>query len=410
MTKKQNNLTMYRRHAASCEVSKPKILDKCECPLWVHGKLRGKFIRESLETRGQIAGLLKVQAMLDGKGGDDPTPGGGIALIGNVPNSERTLESAVEVLMSGKKKRASNTKKLYTNAFGHFRAYAEAHERVLLSQIDTDFMHQYFAEYDAGWKQATAQGRLTHLRVLFNFCKKKKWITDAPTADADLNYTKGKIGTGKVKRVPFKPHEVTAILAAIEQLPEEIRDRARALIYLMLYTGCRISDATFFEREYLTASNTANYYVIKTRKLISLAPEVQQAALDALKRLPESDVYFFQPDADDDYRAARTALRDGAEFSTLMPDYEARVRETTALVVKVLRLAKLDGACHRFRDTFAVNALTTGCDIFSLSQMLGHSDVRITQDHYLKLVDGYQVQMSQKTRGLAYIFPMTVAS
>jgi site-specific recombinase XerD len=407
MTKRnQNKLTMYRRHAASCAAKDQPKLDRCECPLWVHGKVRGKFIRKGLDTRSQIAGMLKMQSLLDGKGdGDDPTPGGGIALV--TVGGERTLEAAAQEFIGGKKKKSTSTKALYANAIGHFRAFAEAHERVLLSQIDTAFVHEYFAEYDGGWKQSTAQGRLTHLRVFFNYCtKKRKWITDAPTADPDLNYTKGKVGTGKVERVPFKPHEVTLILAAVEQMPEPIRDRARALIYLLLYTGMRISDATFFEREFLTAKHTAKYYVIKTRKLISLAPEVQKAALDALAKLPTSRVYFFQADADDNYRAARTALREGAEFSTLMPNYQRRVNETTRLVLQVLKLAKLDGACHRFRDTFAVNALTTGCDIFSLSQMLGHSDVRITQDHYLKLVDGYQDQMSQKTRGLAYIFPV----
>jgi hypothetical protein len=38
--------------------------------------------------------------------------------------------------------------------------------------------------------------------------------------------------------------------------------------------------------------------------------------------------------------------------------------------------------------------------------MLGHSDVRITQQHYLKLIPGYRERMSQSTRVLAYQFPL----
>ena len=41
-------------------------------------------------------------------------------------------------------------------------------------------------------------------------------------------------------------------------------------------------------------------------------------------------------------------------------------------------------------------------DIFVLSKMLGHSDVKITDQHYMKLVPGYREKMSKATRRLAY--------
>jgi len=168
----------------------------------------------------------------------------------------------------------------------------------------------------------------------------------------------------------------------------------------------RISDATFCERSYLTAEGNMDYYVIKTRRPISLPPELQRPAIDALAKLPPSRTYFFQPDRADDYREARKALRDGLEFSTLMGDYTKKVREATALVLKVLDLAGIDGACHKFRDTFAINMLVGGADIFTVSQTLGHSDVKITQKHYMKLVPGYRERMSKSTRVLAYEFPL----
>jgi integrase len=93
------------------------------------------------------------------------------------------------------------------------------------------------------------------------------------------------------------------------------------------------------------------------------------------------------------------------------PNYEARVRDTTDLIKKVLRLAGIkEGVCHRFRDTFAINLLVgsgkNGADILSVSQMLGHSDVRITRQHYLKLIPGYRERMSQSTRVLGYQFSL----
>jgi hypothetical protein len=37
--------------------------------------------------------------------------------------------------------------------------------------------------------------------------------------------------------------------------------------------------------------------------------------------------------------------------------------------------------------------------------MLGHSDVRITDRNYMKLVPGYRERMSPATRSLSYQFP-----
>jgi site-specific recombinase XerD len=396
-------LTLYRRHAAGCPIHEAKNLDACECPLWVHGKVAGgKFIRESLDTRSLTAGLAKKAARLAGTRPDDPTPGGKVLAI--APKGDITLAHATREFLASKGKKSSSTRELYKRALEHFGTFAEAQGLVKLKDVDTPHLRTYF-DTNARWKRNTAQGRLTHLRVFFNHCRTRRWLIYSPAADRDLNRKQGTSAT----RVPFTPTQITAILAAVEQMPADVRDRARALVLLLLYSGMRISDATFCEREYLTERNTLDYFVIKTRRRIALAPEILEPALDALAKLPASRVYYFQADRDGDYHEARQALRDGEEFQSLMPDYELRIRETTALVLEVLKLAGLSGACHRFRDTFAVNLLVGNgkerTDIFTVSQMLGHSDVSITQDHYLKLIPGYNERMSQSTRVLAYQFP-----
>ena len=409
MTKRtqQTKLTMYRRHAAkTCSIAKSdKRLDQCECPLWVHGKVNGKFIRQSLDTRKLATAEMRKDDMINGRGGNDDDPNGGIHVVGskNAEKGNETLEYAAKEFLSASGKLSTSSKNLYRRAVGHFNAWASKQELIYLRNVEPSHINQYFDECGRDWKKTTSQGRLTHLRVFFNYCANtRRWIQYTPTADRKLNH---KAKSSKSLRVPFTPAEITKILSAVELMPESDRDRARALILLLLYTGMRISDATFFERSYLTERNTADYFVIKTRKQISLPPEVHVSALDALKKLDGSRVYFFVADTEDDYREARAALREGEEFSTLIPGYEAKVRETTSLVLKVLALAGLTGACHRFRDTFAINLLVGGADIFTVSQMLGHSDVKITQEHYMKLVPGYRERMSQATRVLSYEFP-----
>lgn len=415
MTKRTSTtkLNIYRRHSGTCPIKEATNTANCECAVWVHGKLRGRFIRKSLDTRSEETAKQKVRDMIN-KPEDDPTPTG-MHLVTKPKGEETTLEYAAEAFLANVKKRvekatlSTNTHKLYTRAVTEFAAWGAKQGLVLLKQIDTPHIEAYFNEAAREWKRSTAQSCLVHLRVFFNYCLTRQWITFPPTKDRELNFKKGKGSKTTKPRMPFTPAEVTEIFAAVERMPADMRDRARALVYLLLFTGMRISDATFFERACLTETNTADYYVIKTRRKIDLPPEVAQVAIDALAKLPPTLVYFFQPDRSGNYMEAREALAEGGEFSTLMPDYEARVRECTKLVLQVLKLASLKGACHRFRDTFAINLLVGDgekcADIYTVSKMLGHSDVRITDDHYMKLVKGYRERMSQKTRVLSYQFP-----
>ncbi|HEY6371271.1 MAG TPA: tyrosine-type recombinase/integrase [Candidatus Sulfotelmatobacter sp.] len=406
----QSKLTIYRRHADSCKNEK---LDGCECPLWVHGKVRGKFMQRSLGTRSLGVAEMKRDEYLVGRpeDDDDPTPGDGIRLLGRTPKGAHvSIEAAARDFLESKGRKSTNTKKLYKLAVTHFKQFVEAHGLVYLKQVETAHIRAYFEEFGSEWNSTTAESKLTHLRVWFNYCAKpsRRWIDFSPAAEPDLIQNDG---TG-VDRVPLTPVQVTQLLAAVNLMPPELQDRARALILLMLYTGMRISDATFCEREYLTERNTMLYWVIKTRRRIKLAPEIsEQKVLDALAKLPRSRVYFFQPDVADDYREARQALHKfRKEFGSLMPGYEARVRETTKLVETAFALAGIEGSCHTLRDTFAINMLVgngeKSADIYTVSKMLGHSDVKITDDHYVKLIPGYAELMSKATRVLAYQFPL----
>lgn len=57
----------------------------------------------------------------------------------------------------------------------------------------------------------------------------------------------------------------------------------------------------------------------------------------------------------------------------------------------VLAAAKItNGHSHRFRHTFAVALLTSGASLESVSQLLGHQSITITQRHYAPCVKARQ--------------------
>lgn len=387
--KRDTYLSAYRRHHSGCSETNDL---NCTCPLWVQGRLNRKYVRESLNTRSLPMAEMKIRDMLNppGPGG----PGGGLQAV-PVVGEATTLETAEALFLAKKSGSAPNTVTAYTAAVGHFRRFAEAHGVTELRAVKPPLIEQYFLEYGGAWKVRTKIGRLTHLRVFFNWAVKMEWLTVSP-AKHTIKKPAGHA------REPFSPEDVPKILAAAAMMPEEDRDQARALVLLMLYSGMRISDATFLLRKSISADRILDYTVIKTRTRIGLPIELHKSAVAALKKLPGSGDFFFQEPGD--YREAISALEQGHNFATHLPKgfYMAALRKTTALVKQVLALAGLPGLCHRFRDTFAINMLTNGVDVFTVSQALGHSDVRITQQHYLNLVKDYRQRMSRSTRVLNY--------
>jgi integrase len=399
----KDKLTIYRRHASGCPIKIASKLDGCECPIWVHGRLRGVRRRESLDTRSLATAIVRRDARLAGPPSPDPTPGAGIHVAGS-KGANTTLAEASQEFFDSKARKSSRTVGAYECVIGHFCHWAEAKGLVYLKDIDTPHIHSYFRTFSNGvkpWSSATCNSYLTYLRVFFRFCQRRRWIAFLPTADPDLNFEHAS------RRTPFTPAQIILIIAAIDLLPAEDQARARALILLMLYSGMRISDATFLERESIhPKTNVLDFWVIKTRHQIKRPFVLHKQAVKALAALPKSRVYFFQPDQDGDYRKQRDALRtrqDFAEsFGGFTPNYFSRVQSESDLVLKVLKLAGISGGCHRFRDTFAINMLIATDDIYAVSQCLGHSSVEITADHYLNLVPGYRDRLSDCTRGLAY--------
>jgi hypothetical protein len=61
---------------------------------------------------------------------------------------------------------------------------------------------------------------------------------------------------------------------------------------------------------------------------------------------------------------------------------------------RLFALAEIDGGhAHRFRDTFAVEALLHGASIEEVAVLLGHSNIKVTQKHYNPWIPARQKQL-----------------
>jgi len=162
------------------------------------------------------------------------------------------------------------------------------------------------------------------------------------------------------------------------------RDRSRALILLMRWSGIGIKDAVTLERARIDENGNLFLYRAKTGVpvYVPLPPFVH----DLLKSLPSNNPrYFFWNGTGDPETCKRCWIR------------------ALALLFKGAQIKRTDDTIkrchsHMLRDTFAVELLLAGVPIGQVSLLLGHSSVKVTERHYAPLVKARQEQLAQSAR------------
>lgn len=139
--------------------------------------------------------------------------------------------------------------------------------------------------------------------------------------------------------------------------------RSIAIIGTFLFTGIRKSELRDLKMEDVNLENQVlNVRQGKCAKdrIIPLNIGVIELLEDYLrerKRLNKTCPYFF------------TAMRQDSQMGDMV---------IKRLVTKLRKKSKIDFYPHLLRHTFATLMLEGGCDIFSLSKMMGHSDIKTT--------------------------------
>jgi site-specific recombinase XerD len=125
----------------------------------------------------------------------------------------------------------------------------------------------------------TAAKELVMLRQFFAFCFERRWI--------DANVAK-KIKTPRNIKpeevVPYTQAEITRMIAACDGIGHDdyTRQRARAVVLLLRYSGLRISDVSTLERDRVRDGQILLRTQKKGGQVFLPIPDELQQALDAL--------------------------------------------------------------------------------------------------------------------------------
>ena len=390
-------VNLYRRHRPECEArrqwqSRSSEFDerrkdwgrKCACQIHVSGTLDGRFSRKSTGVSDwaeahRIADAYEKAGSWTGK----PKPERVDPL--SAPNPARprtTIEDACKVFITNRQSAelAPATLRKYRTFTKQISAYAESRGYVMLDQLTPPDIDLFWANWKLG-PRAKAK-RLTTLRAFFRFCVNRKWMAESPVS-VDI---KAPVGSSKsANKAPFTDAELNRIIQACDDVKVEWRNEAgtgvwtgedlKDLIWLMVYTGFRISDATLFDITRLKGN---------------------QVFIRATKN--GGDVFAYIPDWLRDRLLARAERFGERPFIVGRSERLETVtnvwRRRIAKAFEVAAAFEEAPTPHRFRHTFARILLQKGVPVADVADLLG-DDEKTVRDHYARWVPERQARLTR---------------
>jgi integrase len=351
-------LTIYRRHQAPCRFTSRRYRN-CNCPIWVQGSLRGEYVRRSLDLRSWTAATDLIR--------DWESAGE----IGAVKKPEvPTIAEAIEKFISDAKaqKLSAETIRKYENLLNRrLWPWCESKGFRRLKQLGVEEIRQFRATWTDSAIYATKN--LERLRAFFRFCMHDDWIAKNPARAVKAPQA------GDKPTLPFSRNEMKRILDACGRYPGN-RQRMRAFVLAMRYSGLRIGDTIALNATRLNG-NKLLLYTAKTGTPVYVP--LPPLAMKALARLETNCA--------------------GRFFSTGNAKPQTARANWSRYLDSLFQLANIEGGhSHRFRDTFAVELLLAGVPLDTVSTLLGHSSVKITERHYKPWVRSLQRKLEVEVK------------
>jgi integrase len=388
-------LKLYRRHRTECEGGHPEDTrsgefeegrrgwKKCACLIHVSGTLGAKFNRRQTgksdwdEAKAFAAALERAGAW-NGETETQPAPE---PVATSTPRV--TIADASKVFISTREgaKIAGATLRKYKTFTKQLTDYAAKRGYIMLDQFTSGDIDLFYAGLSLG-PRAKAK-RLGTLRAFFRFCMNRKWLAENPVS-TDI---KPPIGANRVaNKAPYTDEELQRIIDACDRMPDVIwrsgigqgtwtGEDVKDFIWVMVYTGLRISDVGLFHMNRLKG----NEVFLRAKK-------------------NGGEVFAYIPDWLSERLHARAKRVGSRPFVVGVSDRLETVTDMWRRKInKVFELASSfeeTPTPHRFRHTFARILLQRGVPVSDVADLLG-DDEKTVREHYARWVPERQARLTR---------------
>lgn len=226
-------------------------------------------------------------------------------------------------------------------------------QRNKINNVTPDDIRDYFV-YLRGKKYslATLRDKFAVINAFYNYCVKFGYLTENP-----VKIKKPKLPKQQAR--VFTENEIYIILKYFNNIDTFIKLRDYTIISILLSTGIRRSellDITDINGDYIVVYGKGN-----KQRLVPIS--------DALKAILKRYIIERDKIAICPYLIIN---RDGGKLT------KNGLRAIFTRLSKNTGIAGKRFSAHTWRHTFATQMLQAGCDIVTLQQILGHSDISTT--------------------------------
>lgn len=245
---------------------------------------------------------------------------------------------------------------------GTVEYFARKCEITYVSEITEAVARDFFyrGRIDNNWKPATFRTYHKSLLVFMRWCVRRGYLTSNPLQDIEVPKLE--------KRIPAKltKQDALKLLELVYNYPYAnhfVRVRNHAIFATFLYTGLRKSELIHLA---LTDIDLEN---------MTLFVRQGKGAKDRMIPINPNLAFSLKRYLDERRRLKRTCPEFFVSFNRNMGFTDNGLKH---LVNDLQPAFGIRFSLHKLRHTFATLMLEGGCDIYSLSKMMGHSDINTT--------------------------------
>lgn len=270
----------------------------------------------------------------------------------------------------------ADTIRRYRQTIGIFCKYADINE---IEQVNETNVRDYFfnGRTVRNWSASSFITYHKSLVVFFRWCVKEGYMRDNPAEDMELPKME--------KRLPPKltKQEAERLLEVVYHYPYSykfLRARNHAIFATFIFAGLRKKELLNLKLADVDLENMSIF--------VRQGKGAKDRIVPICRKLAESM---------ERYLLERKRLKKVCPefFASLNHNMGFTVDGLDHLVKAIREASKIKFSIHKLRHTFATLMLEGGCDIYSLSKMMGHSDIKTTTIYLAATAEHLRTQMNK---------------
>jgi integrase/recombinase XerD len=378
-------ITIFVRHGNDkdgkpCKYSDDEFSKKCQCRKHFRWSHNGKQYRKKAGTRSWAEAEEEKRRLQDELAGRKSA---------SLPETAhgQTIEETIELFIKEKTLESISAGVIsrYKSELGRFQSFCEKHKVHTVSGINEKLLINYAGTWKETYPSSNTRSSVRErLRSFLRHCYKHRLLDRVPDVP--------KVKVDEPETLPLTPDEYQRVLATIDTvrplrfdvkgvtrlLGPETKQKLRALIQLMRYSGLAIQDAVKIPRANIIHDTAKGIYRVVTSRQktgTDVSVPIPTAIAEEILAVPSvNPAYVFWNGRSESGRSQ--VIMFGSRY--MRPLFEAAGVMSGHMV------------SHRLRDTFACDLLQKGIPMEEVSKLLGHTSIKTTEKHYAAWVVGRQ--------------------